>query len=130
MPPFDDLSDDQLLDLAQELKVNLTVERTALASVEPRVVAEGRKIRKGRLKMGLNSALAAGGILAAPITMGWSLFVTAGSGGMLAWDMYDLAHDSSEYSELVEELGRLRTQSQTTADRWESVDKEVRARRL
>ena len=128
MPPFEELSNEQLLELAADLSAQLKSVRAELAHLQRRVDVERRKLRKTATKLGLNGALGAGGVLAAPITMGWSLVLTLGSAGMTAWDVYDYAHDRSEYKELLEIAANLRTKSQTTADRYESVAKAVNSR--
>jgi hypothetical protein len=128
MPPFEQLSDDELLDLATQLEAQLESVRREFFELEQRVAVEGRRLRTAAIKLGLNGALGAGGLLAAPITMGWSLLLSAGSGAMTVWDVHDYLNDRSSYRELRQRTAALRTRSGTIADRYESASTAIKSR--
>jgi hypothetical protein len=80
---IDGLTDDELLALGAALEIERYNVASELDAATRLATAEQRSIRKATVKLGINTAIAAGGIVAAPLTFGISLLFTVGGIVML-----------------------------------------------
>jgi hypothetical protein len=105
-------TDDELLAAGaaledESLRIASEIETASLAAS-----AEQRSIRKSTIKLGINTVIAAGGIVAAPLTFGISLIFTLGGFAMLLWDGIDHARDRGRFRTTALNMRQLRYQAE------------------
>jgi len=120
-PAYEDMTDDALVDRGAELETRRATIAAEFALLLPNVETAGRILRKSAIKLGVNTALGIGGIVAAPLTLGWSLIITAGSGFMLVWDGLDFGRDYSRHNPHRHRLRQLRAEASAVADELAAI---------
>jgi hypothetical protein len=110
------LTDDELLAEGARLERELSKVGTELDEAIRAIVEEQRAIRKATVKLGINTAIAAGGIIAAPVTLGISLVLTIGGFTMILWDGVDHVRDRTRHHANRMRLRHLRTTAEAIED--------------
>jgi hypothetical protein len=102
------LSNEALIDLGAQLEADLADTKSRLKElVEPLEAEQKRLVRPG-VKLALNAAAGIGGLALAPITFGWSLFLTVVSGAVTISDAIDYSGEVSRVRAARHEIERLR----------------------
>jgi hypothetical protein len=112
----EELTDDDLLTEGAALERELSEVAAELDEATRAIAGEQRAIRKATIKLGINTAIAAGGIIAAPVTLGISLVLTIGGFTMILWDGVDHVRDRTRHHSNRARLGHLRTRAEAIED--------------
>lgn len=125
---LDRLDDDALLNLGARLENQLSAANDTMKET----VAERDKIAaaltKPGLKLGTNTILLALGVAFAPLTLSWSLIVTAGGFGMAVWDMFDYAIEVRKFLRTKRRVSSLRRQAFEITTALMAIDHELTRR--
>lgn len=96
--------------------------------MRPAIEAERPKLKKSGIKLDINTALGIAGVAAAPLTLGWSLLVTLGSGGMILWDGIDYYRDYSRQKPIRVRLRELRDEARECSTEIEAIWEVLKSR--
>ena len=122
------LTDDELLAEGVALEARLRYIEAQCEPLAVQVDAEGRKPKKVAAKLGLTAGGAVTGIVAIPLTMGWSLLAAAAPAALAAWEMRELAVDYRHLRSLRGDLADLRDEAADIADQIDLILKELDSR--
>jgi hypothetical protein len=125
---YSQLTDDELLAEGAALEARL---RNIEAQCEPlalQVHAEGRKLNKVVGKLGLTTGGAIAGMVAIPLTMGWSLLAAAVPAALAASEMREFATDYRHLRSLRDDLADLRDEAAEIADQIDFILQELDSR--
>lgn len=112
----EELTDDELLAAGAALERELSEVAEELEEAIRAIAGEQRAIRKATIKLGVNTAIAAGGIIAAPVTSGISLVLTIGGFTMILWDGVDHVGDRTRHHANRIRLRHLRARAEAIED--------------
>lgn len=103
----------------------LRQDHATIASV---VAVQRSGFRRSAVKLGINAGLAAGGVLASPVTLGFSLMLTIVGVAMLAWDTTDLVRERKRMSIDLATLRRIQSEAREIEDLQRQLLEELLAR--
>jgi hypothetical protein len=126
--PDDQTSDSALISRRAECLDRLSGIDTETAGLQREIAAAQRSLPKSAAKLGVNAGLGVLGIVLSPPTLGLSLLVTVGSGGMLLWDGYDISFDYFKRRQLLRKLRHLRAEQSSLAAEGAAITATLNAR--
>ncbi len=128
MSKYSQVGLDELLERGAALESDLYEIESELPSLEAEVESEGSHLRRSLRKTGLSAGSAFASIMAAPVTMGWSLLAAILPAVHASMEIHEAAADYERLRPLKQRLAFLQQLAMDTRRELEAIKRELDSR--